>query len=234
MDGKSEPELESLFENQTLANPCKLIAMKLYLSTAVGAWYEDGNLLAACSLGVFRLALQHRCNQYTGIACMSFGALLGDKGDMEQGYRLTQVGLKAQKEEDVPPDAILIAYSSILHEKLPLASLLEMSLAGYRRGLSIGETFSGSVCLAVYVDAYKGSGLLLDLLASDLRKYAEQLKILHCDFVLCMILPTFQLALNLTGQSGEQLSINWDVIDKHGYFHRGVELSIPYISLRLH
>ena len=72
----------------------------------------------------------------------------------------------------------------------------------------MGELIAASACWVTYVDAYKGSGLRLDALASDLHKFAEQLKILHCEFTLGLVLPTLQLAMNLTGQSKDPVTIS--------------------------
>ena len=156
VEGNSEEELSALFQKETEADKNKLIAMKTYLTASVCGWHGNTTMLALCFLGLFRLAIQFRRNQYNGIAFTAFGALLANNGDVELGHRLTQLGLKAQKAEDIPADAIMHAYSCVVHEKLPLASLLDMSLTGYRRDLAMGDPFPGIVCLLIYVDAYKG------------------------------------------------------------------------------
>ena len=76
-------------------------------------------------------------------------------------------------------------------------------------------------------------GLRLDALASDLSKYAEQVKMIHGDFMLCMMLPTLQLALNLIGQSDDPVTINWEIILQHGYCNEGVEIAVTNASLQL-
>ena len=84
VEGKSEEELTALFDQQTEADHRKLLAMKTYMSASVCGWHSNRNLLHLCSLGLFRLALQSRQNQYTGIAFTAFGALVRDQeGDVE-------------------------------------------------------------------------------------------------------------------------------------------------------
>ena len=234
VEGKSEKELSALFQNDKDIDKRKMIAMKTYFAATVCGWHGNTSLLAICILRFFRLAVQFRQNQYTGIAFAAFGALLATYGDVELGSRFAQLGLKAQIEDDIPPDAIVYAYSCVMHLNLPLASLLEMSLTGYRRGLSTGDPFPGITSLLLYVDAYKGSGLRLDALASDLSKYAEHVKIIRGDFMLCMMLPTLQLALNLIGQSDDPVKIDWEIIKKHGYCNEGVEIAVTNASLQLH
>ena len=93
VEGKSEEELSALFQKETEADKNKLIAMKTYLTASVCGWHGDTTMLALCFLGLFRLAIQFRRNQYTGIAFTAFGALLANNGDVELGHRLTQLGL---------------------------------------------------------------------------------------------------------------------------------------------
>ena len=203
----------------------KKLAMKTYLTTAICGWQLNHHLIALSFLGMFRATCKYGRSIFTGTGFTSFGALLATNGDVEMAYRFADLGLRAQKPEDTRPDTSMPAYCSVLHAKLPLASLVEPCLLGYRKGLEMGNTFYGSIAMGVYADAYKGCGLPLDTFASDLNKFASQLKILRCEFMLCFILPTMQLALNLTGQSVDPVKVTWDVITKHGHLNDGVDPS---------
>ena len=223
VNGKSDEELLQDIPTE-MVDMTKMIAMKTFLTAAVCGWYVNNYLMALCALGQFRTTYKYGQSPYTGTAMACFGALLAGYGNYELGYRFGQLGLGI-KPGDTRPDATMAAYASVVHLKLPIASLVEPCLAGYRKGLEMGETFFGSICLGLYADAYKGCGLRLDTFAADIGKFAGQLKTVRRDFILCLLLPNMQLAMNLSGQSEDPMKITWDILVKHGYFNDGVSPS---------
>ena len=215
--GKSDDELLNLPE---VTDRKKVLALKTLLLMAVSAWSTDSNLMILTYIKMFQITLEFGKSRYMGGAFVGIGVLMVEAfGEIELGCRFATLGLKVEGKQPTAR-TIAFAYCFVLHSKIPIASMLEPLLSGYRVGLEDGDSIFGPICVALYMNAYAWSGLRLDTYVADILKFADQLRILKQEHQLGLIHPKMQLALNLTGRSPDPISITWDIAFKHGFLNK--------------
>jgi predicted ATPase len=216
LKGLSDEELLNL---RPMEDSTKETAMRILLDCSVYGWTVDPILYVLGSLGMMKLSLLYGMCSKTHQAFASYAQVLAFLGKEPEAFRFAKLALKLMSvASEFTPSTTLFVYCFVIHIKVPCALSIEPTLGAYRAAIENGDMLFGSINIAAYSDLYKFCGLPLDPFASDMRLFAGQLKLFQQTFQLIMMLPNYQLALNLTGQSKDCLAISWDVIKAHGFF----------------
>ncbi|KAL7564313.1 hypothetical protein ACA910_007166 [Epithemia clementina (nom. ined.)] len=225
-------------------------AMDILVATTVFCFAAQDHLsggLVFCKM--MQLTLQYGSCQETSTAVAAYAQLLAAMGQHVEAYHYATLALKLQpnqsklysnygdggskplqyvstslvvptKKNNPLPTTTAMTQSTCLHFKLPLASALEPTLAGYRVGLETGDLFFGTLCLVHYVYLRMSCGLPLVPLLSDITNFIQQLRLLNQqEESICWLVPPLLLAKNLTGQEQVQLpsrELSWEKAVQQG------------------
>lgn len=137
----------------------------------------------------------------TCLAVGLFGYLLGHLNDIKRSIRFGNLSLLIFEKfghEEVLSATHLAYYFFGHHWSNPLQSSLDPLVNSYTVGMRIGEVQMGLTSGLSYTNVYFASGLHLDFLEKDLRKFIAVIEEYNLTVVLEQAIPIYQLVLNLT------------------------------------
>jgi len=186
----------------------KQLAMKILQHGSIFGWNSDTTFAGLCYLKQIRMTIKSGWCEITPYALAGYGFLLAALGEEKEAFRYSQLALKSSKKDFARPDVNMMVHTFLAHFERPAYQSLQPLLAGYRSGLESGEMMCGTICMSCYTHVYLFSGLQLNTFADDMHRFTHQLKLCHQDLALAFVLPAFQLALNLSGQTSDPMDVS--------------------------
>jgi hypothetical protein len=196
-----------------------LTAMGILQLGIIWGWNADIYFGMNSTLMMVRITLSHGMSHLAPLAFANYGNILaGTLQDEKEACRFAQVAKQIDGGKAPIPATTMAIHGYLSHLRLPVSASLEPFLSAYRVSLETGDLAIGSICLCCYNWLYKFCGLPLGYFAADLRKYLAEIKLCRQDFLLAFLLPDFQLALNLTGETTNAAIISWAAIQESHQF----------------
>jgi predicted ATPase len=186
----------------------KILAMKILQHGSIFGWNSDTTFAGLCYLKQIQMTIKSGWCEITPYALAGYGFLLAALGEEQEAFRYSQLALKSSKKDNARPDVNMMVHTFLAHFERPAYQSLQPLLAGYRSGLETGEMMCGTICMSCYTHVYFFSGLQLETFAEDMHRFTHQLKLCHQDLALAFVLPPFQLALNLSGQTSDPKDVS--------------------------
>lgn len=184
------------------------LAMKLLQLGSIFGWNSDTTFAGLCYFRMTRLTVEHGWCEVTPYAFSGYGFMLAALGQEKEAFRFSQLAQLSSRSELAQPDVNMMIHSFLAHFERPAAHSLPPLLAGYRAGLETGDMVCGTICMCCYSHVYLFSGLPLVSFAQDLLQFSRQLKLCRQYLALAFMLPSLQLALNLSGQTSDPMDVS--------------------------
>lgn len=127
------------------------------------------------------------------------------------------------------PRALVTTNVFVFSWSMPLKSILPSVMEGYVLGFQIGNTFSACSCSMWYLYAEFAGGINLKIITQDMETYVPQMKRLKQDFLASMVIPVWQLILNLLGYGHNTHLLTGDVMDEENVT---VPMRIPFLRIK--
>ena len=133
-----------------------------------------------------------------------FGVILAHLGRFKEAYEYGHVALLSEQQHEtreLTSATFLVAYTFLHHLQQPVLSSLKPLEEGYNIGMKYGILNVAGRCIAMKACIGIHGNVELQHLESEIRRYFKVLRTYKLEGCLPLLLPAFQLVLNLSGQS---------------------------------
>jgi tetratricopeptide (TPR) repeat protein len=180
----------------------------LALLGEIAAVAGNKNYHVLSALQAVSMMMTHGHYKSTGLALSFVGFLFHIFGDFDIAYRYAKLAMQMANEgKDAVLDArtASICYFYIVHWKKPYQDCIEPVLRALKSAMENGDVAYTFYLIVGYTDIYFQTGLRLDPLEQDNKRYMEVLDDYGQGYFLTIYRPCVQLVLNLMGKSDNPL-----------------------------
>ena len=133
-----------------------------------------------------------------------YGAAISVLGCLDEGYEYGRLALHVQETygtKQTIARTFAPAYWFVLHLRQPILASLDPLEQAIKNGIQVGDVHAASSCLLWRVSFCLHGNMKLDHLEAQIRSYCNFLREYNLESYLGLLLPTFQLVLNLLGKA---------------------------------
>jgi len=223
--GKTDTAICSL---PVMTDRTKIIAMKVLGVLIEMVYTSKVDMLPLIILRMVRLSVKFgTCGGSCSYAFALYGAILcGALGDINQGYRYSQVALallKRSKSSEWYAKIYLVVYGLVVHWSEPLESCFQPLLNGYEKGLKVGDVNSAASIVHAHCAYHVHLGCPIEPTEALFRKYHYVLTKHNQEQFLPLHLLFWQALLNLMGRSSNPIELTGEVMNQKDFIRDAME-----------
>ncbi|MEH2341281.1 MAG: AAA family ATPase [Nostoc sp.] len=196
-----EKRSEDLVHSPKIAEPVKLAAMRILLSTMIAAHLAAPDMLPLFASKQISLSIQYSNALVSPFTYALYGFVLcRTVGDIESGYEFGQLALRQLSRPDtqaLKAKTLLSVNIFIIHWKKHFRETLQPLLEGYQSGLETGDSEFAAYCAEVYCLQCVFVGKELVELEREIRMYSQVIRQLKQQAALTWTQMHHQVVLNL-------------------------------------
>ena len=150
-----------------------------------------------------------------------YGAAISVLGCLEEGYEYGRLALHMQETHGTKltmARTFAPAYWFLLHLRQPILASLNPLEQAIKNGIQVGDVHAASRCLLWRVCFGFHGNMKLDHLEAQVRSYCNFLREYNLEGYLGMLLPTFQLILNLLGKAKKVHILEGEAVENASAF----------------
>ena len=205
LKGRSD---ESLSSGPKLVDPIRLMTLELLhlVSMYCFVWQRSDFLPIIC-LRSLQYSLQYGISEYTPYFFASFGVVLANSGEVDEGFRYAKLALQMLNSvsEQSKAEVLFVLHSYLFHWKHPLRDSLDPLMKSYSIAMDTGNFEVALSSADAYAMVYTCAGLPLSHVASDMLRFKQQAVEYSLDTVQTVMALSLQYILNLMGESENPL-----------------------------
>ncbi len=205
MNALAGKEIETLVDLPEMTDPFQLAVMRILVTMISVIYIGAPDLFAHLLCKQIEGSIRYGNAPGSVFLYAAFGTLLCRLGnDIEAGYRFGAVSLALAEKRNTlehKGQAIHAVNTYINHWKLPLGETLDLSLAGYRSALEVGDFEFASYNIYSYCKHAFLSGKPLETVEKQMEAYNHTLGKLKQETSLRFLKTFHQTVLNLLGKS---------------------------------
>lgn len=213
----------------------RIMQMALFDRLAKYFFSSERELLHLAVSKSIRWTLRYGLCEYSPAAFALMGILLaGDLSDLKGGAiygNYSLLLLEKLNSKVIEPRTTFLVHSFVLHWSIPAPRMLQPLLNAYEVGMQTGDTESAMLSIYHYIVFGFLSGKPLDTIEHDCRIYSMQMKELKQDRVMNDCKLTWQMILNLKGNSRHKVFLSGEALDEEAC--TGAARKNPYLASML-
>jgi predicted ATPase len=208
---------ELLLNGPVMVRKDKIQAIKVLRALAMLAWFTDQTeLFVHIQMRIFQITLKHGASPHSsfGLACL--GMIFGSNGNVADAYKVGVIATSmSQKFHSSGCDGMTtaIVHTMLNHFRQPLKVSIEPVMKSYQSAIASGDIEGAAYAANAYIHILRASGTRLDIINAEAARFAELMKDynmtqLSIDQALTLLIPQWQFALNLAGESKNPVKLS--------------------------
>jgi len=163
-----------------MADPHKLAAMRILMTTTAPAYFSSPNLLALIVFKMVQLSVKYGNSAYSAYGYNTYGVLLCARfGDINAGYKFGRFGLELLdtfNAEYIKSKVYMVFYNSVKPWKDDSREAIPYFLEGYQIGLETGDLEYAAFNAMIYCIFSFFGGRELSVVEQDMAKYGDVIR----------------------------------------------------------
>ena len=185
----------------------------------------------------FLFLYSHGISRHSPASFAVFGCTLAHLGHYEQAYEFGCLALQSEAKygnKETMPRTFLVTYAFLHHLREPILTSLQPLEQAYESGMQTGVLTVAGQCLVVRATLGIHGNMTLDHLEAQIRGYFKFFKEYQLDSCFPLVLPVFQLVLNLSGKARDPLLLIGEAFDETVFADQHAKLKslVPRVILQ--
>lgn len=183
------------------------------------------------------LPIRRGISRYSPASFAVFGCTLSHLGHYEQAFEFGCLALQSEEKygnRETMPRTFLVTHAFLHHLREPILTSLRPLEQAYESGMQTGVLTVAGQCLAMRASLGVHGNMQLDHLEAQIRGYLKFFDDYQLDNCFPLVLPVFQLLLNLSGKSKDPLVLSGEALDETEFVNQHTKLKslVPRVILQ--
>ena len=217
---------EELCHMPRIKDPAKLVTLRMLTLVTTDLFIcQKHEILTIVLLRFMQISLKYGMSEYTPFAYATYALVLVSDGSIDEGIRFAECAMNIidNATPDVKTNVIFLVHMYLSHWKNPIRESLEPLMENYNLGMDCGNIEMGMLCAGVYCLMYTFSGLPLNHVAADMKKFAQQMLEYRQETVYTTISPIWQYIMNLTSDPEDPLQLTGEAMEQEELYLRAIQ-----------